>query len=271
MTSIDIDKVTAILKEVAATEVMPRFKNLVEGDIRQKKPGDFVTIADEASEQALSRALTALLPGSVVVGEEAVSKDVSVLNRFDSNAPVWVIDPIDGTYNYAHGYTKFGILLGLVQNGVTTHGWVYDCPGDRMAVAEKGSGATVNGIRTHMRKSALEPIDMAGEGGGMQEWHFDPVRPQVKAIAHVRSSLHNFLSLAVGDADFVVHGTQVTPWDHTPSVLLAEEAGAFVQICGERIPFAPNMLKRCMLIAAADEERWEKLNDVFYKGLRHNS
>lgn len=271
MTHIDIDKVTRVLEEVAATEVMPRFRNLLEGEIRQKKPGDFVTIADEASELALSKALTDLLPGSLVVGEEAVSKDPTVLERFSNNAPIWVIDPIDGTYNFAHGFTKFGILVGLVQNGETTHGWVYDCPGNRMAIAEKGSGARVNGVQTQMRKTALDLKDMAGECGGLQEWQYKTAREKVAGAVNVRSSLHNFLSLAAGDIDFVVHGTQVTPWDHTATVILAEEAGAYVRICGENARFEPHMLKRCMMIAAADEERWWKLNETFYEPLQKNS
>lgn len=262
MVSINQDKVQAILREVAATEVMPRFLNLKDGEIREKNPGDFVTVADEASEKALSAMLRDYLPGSIVVGEEAVSKDPSVLERFSSDQPVWVIDPIDGTYNFAHGRSKFGILLALVHRGVTTHGWVFDCPGDRMGVAEKGAGAAINGVPAKIRSHVIQTEEMSGMGGGAQAWHFDPVNGRVKEVINVRSSLHDFITYASGAADFVVHAGKVTPWDHAATVLLAEEAGAYVRIAEERVPFTPDMHKRCMLIAAADEDRWMQLEKI---------
>jgi len=267
MMDIDVQKVADILRDVAATEVMPRFKNLADGDVREKNPGDFVTIADEASEKALSAALTAYLPGSIVVGEEAVSKDETVLERFKSGNPVWVIDPIDGTYNFAHGRSHFGILLALVQNGVTQYGWVYDAPQERMAIAIKGKGATINGKPAHVRTSAGTPAEMTGMGGGGQAWHFESINGHIKGLINVRSSLHDFLNFAAGDADFVVHINKVTPWDHAATVLLAEEAGGYVRLAHEDIPFAPDMLRPCMLLAAPDKARWKMLEEILYPRL----
>ena len=269
MIDIDVNKVAEIIRAVSEAEVMPRFKNLAAGEVREKNPGDFVTIADEASEKALAAALTAYLPGSIVVGEEAVAKDESVLVRLGSDKPVWVIDPIDGTYNFAHNRSHFGILVALVQAGVTQYGWVYDAPQDRMAIAVKGKGANINGAPAHMRKSAATPADMIGMGGGGQAWHFEPVTANghVKGIVNVRSSLHDFLNLAAGEADFVVHINKVTPWDHSATVLLAEEAGAYVRLAGENIPFTPDMYRACMLIAAPDEARWKMLEDALYSRL----
>lgn len=267
MIDLDISKVEALIRHVAATEVMPRFRNLAVAEVREKKPGDFVTVADEASEKALSLGLRGLLPGSVVVGEESVSKDASVLHLLSSDRPVWIIDPIDGTYNFAHGRSKFGILVALVKDGVTLYGWAFDAPGDRMAVAVKGAGATINGRRAQMRKSAAEPLEMSGMGGGGQAWHFEPVKGKVREIVNVRSSLHDFINLAAGEADFVVHINRVTPWDHAPTVLLAQEAGAYVALAEDQEAFHPAMLKHCLLLAAADEQRWRALADIFYPKL----
>lgn len=267
MIDIDVNAVADILRHVAATEVLPRFKNLAGSDIREKNPGDFVTVADEASEKALGAALTAYLPESDVVGEEAVSKNPAVLEKLNSSKPVWVIDPIDGTYNFAHNRSHFGILLALVQNGETLYGWVYDAPGDRMAIAVKGKGATINGAPAHIRDCPNDIADMTGMGGGGQAWHFEPVNGMVKEIINVRSSLHDFLTLAAGGADFVVHINKVTPWDHAPTVLLAQEAGAYVALAGENVPFKPTMHRPCMLIAAPDKLRWEKLANALYPKL----
>ncbi|MDE1152142.1 MAG: inositol monophosphatase [Micavibrio sp.] len=268
MTEVDINKVAEIIREVSRTEVMPRFKNLATGDIREKNPGDFVTVADEASEKALSAALRAYLPGSEVVGEEAVSKDAKELDKLKSSAnPIWVIDPIDGTYNFAHNRSFFGILVALVQNGVTLYGWVYDAPQDRMAIASKGKGATINGKKAEIRKTAEKLTDMTGMGGGGQAWHFEPVNGVIKEIINVRSSLHDFLNFAAGEVDFVVHISKVTPWDHSATVLLAQESGAYVQLAGEDIPFTPDMHRACLLIAAPDRKRWEMLQDALYPKL----
>lgn len=268
MISIDVNAVSGIIRHVASTEVMPRFKNLASGEVREKKPGDFVTVADEAAEKALSEALRAYLPGSLVVGEEAVSKDPAVLETFAAGKPVWVVDPIDGTYNFAHNRSQFGILVALVVDGVAQYGWVYDAPGDRMAVAVKGQGATINGLPAKVRDNGADPKNLSGMGGGAHPWHFDPVRPQVKEIFNVRSSLHDFLTLAAGDADFVMHVGSVTPWDHSATVLLAEEAGAYVRFAGKGNAFEPAMIGPTMLMAAANENQWHALEKIFYPALQ---
>lgn len=267
MIDIDVNKVADIIREVSRTEVMPRFQNLASGEIREKNPGDFVTVADEASEKALSAALRAYLPGSEVVGEEAVSKDAKELDKLHSDKPIWVIDPIDGTYNFAHNRSYFGILVALVQNNVTQYGWVYDAPKDRMAIAVKGKGATINGKKAEIRKTAETLTDMTGMGGGGQAWHFEPVNGIIKEILNVRSSLHDFLNLAAGEVDFVIHINKVTPWDHSATVLLAEESGAYVRLAGDDIPFTPDMHRPCLLIAAPDRKKWEMLQDALYPKL----
>lgn len=264
MIQVDVTAVAKIIRDVSATEIMPRFKNLSAEDIREKKPGDFVTIADESAEKALSQSLRDFLPGSVVVGEEAVAKDEGVLTLLSGDKPVWVIDPIDGTYNFSHGRSKFGVMVALVAGGVTQYGWCYDAPGDRMAIAVKGRGATINGKTTHVRKPPADISEMSGMAGGAQAWHFDPVRKSVGEIVNVRSALHDFLTFASGEADFVLHVNKLTPWDHSASVLLAQEAGGYVALAGERVDFHPAMHRPAMLLATADKTVWDRLEPVFY-------
>ncbi|WP_346198525.1 inositol monophosphatase family protein, partial [Couchioplanes caeruleus] len=85
-----IDRVTELVREVARTIVLPRWRRLTDSEIEEKSPGDLVTVADQESERALTAGLTALLPGSSVVGEEAVAADPSVLERLDDGGPVWL-------------------------------------------------------------------------------------------------------------------------------------------------------------------------------------
>ncbi|GAA2751583.1 hypothetical protein GCM10010440_64410 [Kitasatospora cinereorecta] len=99
----DVSEVDRIVREVAEQEIVSRFGRLVAGEIAEKAPGDLVTVADRAAEEALTARLTALLPGSAVVGEEAVSADPGVLKALDGPDPVWIVDPIDGTHNFVAG------------------------------------------------------------------------------------------------------------------------------------------------------------------------
>lgn len=263
---IDPGKVEDVIRRVAETEVLPRFKNLAAGDIREKNPGDFVTVADEASEQMFSLLLPELLPGSLVVGEEAVAKDPTVLERLKGDKPVWVIDPIDGTYNFAHGRSKFGILIALVHRGVTEYGWAYDVPGNRMAFAKRGGGAFMDGKRLKISDAKTEMSALVGQGGGAQAWHFSPIAPLFREIVNVRCSLHDGLSFITGDADFIVHVNKVTPWDHAAVCLLAEEAGGYVAL-NDGKPYDPSLYGPAFMMMTPSRVWWEKLYPALYPKL----
>ena len=137
----DIDRVSTIIREVAEAEILPRFRCLAAADVREKGPGDLVTVADEESERQLTRRLMELVPNSAVIGEEAVAVDQKVLDRIFDDAPVWIIDPVDGTSNFASGKPAFGVIVAYARRGETVAGWIHDPLGKRMAVAMKGEGA----------------------------------------------------------------------------------------------------------------------------------
>ncbi|MBV8535357.1 MAG: inositol monophosphatase, partial [Alphaproteobacteria bacterium] len=94
------EDVALIIRRVAEEQVLTRFRRLADHEIREKAPGNLVTIADTEAELALTSALMALLPGSLVVGEEAVALDPAVLDQLAGDEPVWIIDPVDGTMNF---------------------------------------------------------------------------------------------------------------------------------------------------------------------------
>lgn len=261
--NIDTKTVSDIIRRVAAAEILPRFKNLKTGEVREKNPGDFVTIADEAAEKALTEAFSTLLPGSLVVGEEAVAKDATVVDRLQGDAPVWVLDPVDGTYSFAHGIPRFGVIVSLVQQGVTQYGWIYDVPGDRMAVVAKGKGAAIEGKPARMRKDTHEVQDMEGFGGDHKVRSFEAVGQLVGERDIVNSSFYEFTALAAGEADFLVHVNRLSPWDHAAPVLFLEEAGGYVALSegGKPLSYHPAMLRPCTLFGAADETRWRAVEE----------
>src|SRR5260221_247987 len=108
----DPEKVAEHIRETAQAEILPRFRLLRREDIREKGPGDFVTLADLEAERQLTQRLGGLLPGSVVLGEEAASQDRGRFALLAGEAPVWVIDPVDGTANFARGQP--GVVGGFL-------------------------------------------------------------------------------------------------------------------------------------------------------------
>src|SRR3954471_25020005 len=121
-----MERVRAAIAAAATEEIKPRFGRLSAQDIRQKGPNDLVTIADLAMEHRLTRELVDLLPGSLVVGEEACAEDPSVQDRLVTGDLVWLLDPIDGTYNFARSRPLIAVIVALVRQGETIAGWIHD-------------------------------------------------------------------------------------------------------------------------------------------------
>jgi fructose-1,6-bisphosphatase/inositol monophosphatase family enzyme len=145
MNTPDLDSVAQVLRDAAESEILPRFRQLAAADIREKGPGDLVTVADEAAEIAITPRLLALLPGSIVVGEEAAAADPELLRHLSGDQSVWVIDPIDGTANYASGVPVFAVMVALIRDDRTIASWIYDPISGEMAMAKAGSGVSVAG------------------------------------------------------------------------------------------------------------------------------
>ena len=111
------ERVAELMRETAAAELLPRFRNLAKDEVRQKRPGDIVTVADVASEQRLANGLAKILPGVPVVGEEAVEKDPGLLDLVARPGEAcWIVDPLDGTANFAAGRDRFAMIICLVQD-----------------------------------------------------------------------------------------------------------------------------------------------------------
>ncbi|HEY9548370.1 MAG TPA: inositol monophosphatase family protein, partial [Kiloniellaceae bacterium] len=144
---IDVAKVSAVIEEIAAEDVLPRFQSLAAEEIHEKIAGELVTVVDLAVERRLSAQLRDLLPGSLVVAEEAVHADPDLMQQLDTAAPVWIIDPIDGTRNFAHGRPVFAIMVGLAQAGESLAAWILEPVSGRFGVAERGGGAWMGGKR----------------------------------------------------------------------------------------------------------------------------
>ncbi|WP_306214644.1 inositol monophosphatase family protein [Actinoplanes sp. RD1] len=228
-----LDRVEALIREVAQTIVLPRWRHLGTGEVHQKGPGDLVTIADQESERALTAGLKALLPGSTVVGEEAVAADPDVLRRTGDAGAVWIVDPVDGTNNFAAGKTPFAVMVALLQDGEQVGAWILDVVSDRMVRAEAGSGAFADGVRMKTRADAPAAAALTGT---VSHNHFpEDLRDRVAAgatkFAGVSAGHHcagyEYPAVALDEQQFAVFW-RILPWDHAPGSLIVREAGGTV-------------------------------------------
>jgi fructose-1,6-bisphosphatase/inositol monophosphatase family enzyme len=227
----DPDKVVALIREVAAEEILPRFRKLEACDIREKRPGNFVTVADEAAERRLSAGLLNLLPGSEIVGEEGVAADPEMLRHVAGDAAVWTVDPIDGTANYCDSKPIFAVMVALASKGETLAAWIYDPVAEEMISAIKGEGAWLNGGRLQVA-APTSPERMKGA------WSYRSIQDKQRRSAlkqhhyfhgdpgDLRCAGREYTELARGLRHFANYHS-LMPWDHAPGVLIHREAGGF--------------------------------------------
>ncbi|NUT32559.1 MAG: inositol monophosphatase [Hamadaea sp.] len=229
-----LDQIEKIVREVAAEIVLPKFRALAAGEIEEKSPGEIVTVADRLSEAALAERLTALLPQARVVGEEAAAADPAILDRLAGDEPVWVIDPVDGTSNFAAGREPFGIMVALVRAGRPVLGVIHEPVPDTMALAEAGSGAYVDGVRARMDTSPVALGDLRGSvlTRFLPEGPRERITAGLSRIAEALPGHH----CAAREYPDVVRGVQhfslfwrSFPWDHAAGALIVREAGGVMR------------------------------------------
>ncbi|MBI3445860.1 MAG: inositol monophosphatase [Magnetospirillum sp.] len=238
---VDPQQVASIIREVAAEEILTRFRHLSAGQIREKKPGELVTEADIEAERVLTRRLADLIPGARVVGEEAVSADHRLLQALDNEGIVWVIDPVDGTANFAKGNARFAVIVALVRDGVTVAGWILDPTTDRLIIAQQGSGAWEGDNRLRV----LPPAPLADLTGSVKRSGL--LSSLVAKIGRKGSAAHDYIDLVTGVLHFA-HYNRLMPWDHAAGVLIHAEAGGYAALTDGR-PYRPRAEPGCLLLA----------------------
>lgn len=222
--------VHAIMRDAAQRAILPRYQSLSAGEIVSKEPGDVVTIADKDAEAILGEGLARLIPGATVVGEEAAHADPTLLDRLGHGA-CWIVDPLDGTNNFAAGKPPFGIMVALSQDGETHAGWILDPLSGRMCHARHGQGAYIDGERVLARASGEDrPI------AGISLLFMDPARretmrqkiaPHYTTVDIPRCAAEQYPRLVLGVNDVAIF-ERVLPWDHAPGALFVNEAGGKV-------------------------------------------
>ncbi|MFI2203176.1 inositol monophosphatase family protein [Streptomyces sp. NPDC020192] len=218
------------VRKAAAAEILPRFRRLAADEVDQKSgPHDLVTDADRLAEKRLTEALGALLPGSVVVGEEAVHADPATYRALQGDAPVWIVDPVDGTRQFVHGDDGFCTLVALAHRGVVLASWTYAAARGQMATAVRGRGAFLDGERLFAGPPAPgrdlvvatshPDYTTDAEKRSLRRLWTDGLAPRPCGSAGLE-----YLAIARGELDAVAFSWEAA-WDHAAGLLLVEEAG----------------------------------------------
>jgi fructose-1,6-bisphosphatase/inositol monophosphatase family enzyme len=231
----DIDAVTRLIHQVSQHIIMPRFRTLREADVTSKASEgdleDIVTVADQEAEAVLTEGLRAVLDVPVI-GEEATAADASLVGLLDDEGPRWVVDPLDGTKNFAAGNTGFGVMVAYVERRTVRAAWVHLPARQETFVAEDGAGARLNGAPLSV--AASEPDALRGSvfvrfmPPAEREAFVARVTPHVQPAASSGAAAVEYTDVLRGRKDLVVY-YRLLPWDHGAPALILREAGGAVE------------------------------------------
>jgi fructose-1,6-bisphosphatase/inositol monophosphatase family enzyme len=264
------DDLIRAVRESARSEIIPRFRTLAPQDVSSKSaPDDLVTAADLAMEARLSAAISRIMPDARILGEEAAASTPEVMDRVAMPGLCVIIDPVDGTWNFASGLTTFGVILAITLNGETEFGLLYDPLMDDWIMARRGSGAWYCRPHAPAQKLSVSPATSISDMTGFLSLSLFPKArqkaiakgfPAFRRVLSLRCACHEYRTLASGRVSFMLTG-MLKPWDHAAGALIVTEAGGVARMLDGRA-YVPTLQSGAML-AASDTETWSRLRDHF--------
>jgi myo-inositol-1(or 4)-monophosphatase len=199
--------------------------------VTEKRHNDFVTEVDEAAEQAIIEVLKTAYPDHAILAEESGASS----NLHDENENVWIIDPLDGTTNFIHGFPTYCVSIALQQRGHITQAVVYDPNRNDLFTATKGAGAYLNDKRMRVARRDKLADALIGTGfpfrdlTGLDEYMqmFRIMTERCAGLRRPGAAALDLAYVAAGRLDgFFEKGLQ--PWDMAAGSLLITESGGIV-------------------------------------------
>lgn len=219
--------VETLMRDAAQRAILPRYQTLAHDEVNAKAVDDVVTIADHEAEAILAEGLARLLPEAAIVGEEATFANPALQDRL-GDALCWVVDPLDGTNNFAAGKPPFGMIVSLAENGETIGGWILDVLSGRFCHTVRGQGAFVNGERIAARSSGQTPpiaaISLVFADPARREALLSGIAPHYTCVDIPRCAAEQWPRLALGTNDVSIF-ERTLAWDHAAGVLFLNESG----------------------------------------------
>ena len=234
---------------------------LMKGSFSSERKGDaanIVTSADKAIEAYLTKRLTQIIPCSVVLGEEMGARGNTCEN-------VWVIDPIDGTMNFARGIDDCCISVALVSDGLPLMGVVYAPRTKRLYTAVRDCGAKCNGRPIHVSEVGFDEAILCTALSLYRKEHADKCMAVIGDAYRKCNDIRRFGSCAL-ELCYIAEGKcdmlfeyRVFPWDHAGATIILREAGGMA-LAGDGSPLSYTTPQP--LIAANSTENLNKLKDI---------
>jgi myo-inositol-1(or 4)-monophosphatase len=202
-------------------------------ETREKSTNDFVTDADFAAQKAIKEILLGAFPGHGFLGEED-QNGPPIAEALQTDGPLWVVDPLDGTANYVHRLQTYAVSIALLSGGKPVVGVIYDPILKETFTAVRGQGAWLNGeaIRTSGCQDAAQAMLAVSFSNVLTREspeisRFINILLATQSVRRLGSAALNLAYLATGRLD-AYYASSVKVWDIAAGVLLVEEAGGIV-------------------------------------------
>ena len=245
------EKVLKLIKETVETIILPAHYDLDPETIMTKDDHSIVTLTDQHAEKILTKGLKEIFAANVL-GEEGYDADPEIADYLEQNEYCWIIDPIDGTKNFAHGRPEFGVIVALVKNKEVLAGWIYHCTEKRAVYAIKGLG-----VYDELHQVVSRPTLKDQFTGYHNPFYFvsSSVETEINAIGAARTkdipapraSSIEYLNLVAGVSDFMINN-HCKPWDHAAGQLIVAELG--LGGCGEFLSGEPYAINKSAWVSA---------------------
>lgn len=252
---IDRQQLQIIVREVAQNTLLPLYNNVQR---EYKKDGSIITRADKAVQLALTERLAGICPEVLLLGEEMSAEQQQAL--LDSGKPIWCLDPVDGTSNFATGLPFFSISLALIESGEVKAGIVLDPVRDELFAAVRGQGAWLNDVPLQAEETGLQL---------KRSIAFVDFKRLPKALSsrivgdkpygsqrNLGSIALELCWLAAGRGHIYLHGSQHI-WDYAAADLILAEAGGYAATLQGDAPFSHSLQPRSTY-AATDQQLFEQ-------------
>jgi myo-inositol-1(or 4)-monophosphatase len=253
----DLDEILRVALQAARAggNVIVRARQDCSLSVRTKEDTSLVTSADVEAERTIISVLTQRFPESAILAEESAPE---LADQRELLKPLWIVDPIDGTTNFARGHVHVGVSIAFADQGNVLAGVVYLPFLDETFSAVKGRGASLNG--QSIKVSGLANVERAIVATGFPACcdHIDVVAQRVKAVLAAADDIRRLGACSV-DICWVACGRMdayfedVKPWDMAAATLIAHEAGAKVgqyQKHAGNAGFPPDLKAKALLVAS---------------------
>lgn len=266
-------KLLAAVRAAARSQILPRYRALSSGDIRTKsRPDDLVTEADLAVERLLTEQMPDILPGALVLGEEAASVDPGLIDRATRSDLCVIIDPVDGTWNFANGLSVFGTIIAVVHEGETQWGLLYDPLMDDWIIARRGGGVSYTRPGQNPIPCDLPPAPPLAKQIGLMAPALFPATERGGLMRNMidgfdrtmglRCSCHEYRLMLQAGAHWSLSHTPM-PWDHAAGVLAMEELGGTACFVEDGARYSPSRTHGTLLVAGSPTS-WAKVRETLY-------